>query len=115
MLNNDRKSSAKYCDINLIVDEHEYPAHKCILRDMCPFFEKIVCAETKAFCGDEIVIEGVSEEVLDIILDFIYTGEVTMGNEFAYLFSKAADYLGLEYNLRPNWWNFMQYNWFVKR
>ena len=82
---------------------------------MCPFFEKIVCAETKAFCDDEIVIEGVSEEVLDIILDFIYMGEVTMGNEFANLFSNAADYLGLEYYLRPVWWNFMQYIRLVKR
>ena len=115
MLNKDRKTSAKYCDINLIVDEHEYPAHKCILRDMCPFFEKIVCAETKAFCGDEIVIEGVSEEVFEIILDFIYMGEVIIDNEFVYLFSKAADYLGLEYNLRPVWWNLMQYIRLVKR
>ena len=98
-LNDDRETSAKYCDITLIVDEHKYPAHKCILSEWSPFFEKTFCVEMKRYCSHEIIIEGVSKEVFAIILDFIYIGEVFISDELLYPCLEVADYLGLEYEL----------------
>ena len=58
-----------------------YSPHICILSVMSSFFEKIFGFEMKRYCADEIVVEGVSKEACEIILDFIYTGSVTMNNE----------------------------------
>ena len=102
-LNKDRKTSAKYCDVTLIVDEHKYPAHKCILSVMSPFFAKILCDEMKKHCTDKIVVEGVCQEVFEIILDSIYTGSVTVNNETSYPFAEFVDYLGITYYVRTAW------------
>ena len=98
-LNVDRETSAKDCDITLIVDKHKYPALKYILSEWSPFFEKIFCIEMKRHCSHEIIIEGVSKEVFEIILDFIYIGEVFINDELLFPCLEVADYLGLEYEL----------------
>ena len=94
------RNLAKRCDVTLIVDRHNYPAHKCILRKWSPFFEKIFSVEMKKQCNDEIVIESVSREVFDIILKLIYLGKVTLYNEIIYSVAKTADYLGLNYRIQ---------------
>ena len=99
-LNDDREILAKYCDITVIVDEHKYPAHKRILSEWSPFFEKIFCVEMKSCCSYEIIIEGISKEVFEIILDFIYIGEVFINDELLHPCIEAADYLGLEYEVQ---------------
>ena len=100
-LNSDRKTSAKFCDVTLIVNEHKYLAHKCILRSKSRFFEKIFCVETKKHCTDEIVVKRVSKEAFETVLDFIYTGDVIMSYEITIQFIAAAYYLGISYYLRP--------------
>ena len=70
-LNNDHKSPADLFDIALIVDGRKYTAHKCLLSSTSRFFEKILCVEMKKHSSEEIIIEGISKEVFDIMLDYI--------------------------------------------
>ena len=57
------------------------------------------CFEMKRYCSHEIVVEGISKDVFEIMLDLIYIGEVFINDELLYPCLEAADYLGLEYQL----------------
>ena len=46
-LDYDRKASAKYCNITLIVDEHKYLAHKCMFGLLSLFFDKVFSIELR--------------------------------------------------------------------
>ena len=46
-LDDNRKRSAKYCDITLIADEDKYLPHKCIFGLLSPFFDKMFSIEMK--------------------------------------------------------------------
>ena len=101
-LNNDHKSPADLFDFTLIVDGRKYPAHKCLLSSTSRFFEKILCVEMKKLSSEEIIIEGISKEVFDIMLDFIYKGKAYVNNELLHSFKKVADYLGIRCFLLPH-------------
>ena len=46
-LDYDRKASAKYCDVTLIVDEHKYLARNCIFGLLSPFFDEVFSIELR--------------------------------------------------------------------
>ena len=96
-LDDDRKTSTKYCDITLIVDEHKYPAHKCILGLLSPFFDKMFSIEMKERRDNKAVIKGVCKEVFEAILDLIYTGSITLNMENVFGIIEAAHYMDLPY------------------
>ena len=96
-LNNDRKTSAKYCDITLVIDEHKYPAHKCVLGLLSPFYDKMFSIEMKEKRDNEAVIKGVTREVFEVILDFVYTGNIILTMENVFGIIEAAHYLDLPY------------------
>ena len=96
-LDNDRKTSAKYCDITLVVDNHKYPAHKCVLGLLSPFFDKMFSTEMKEKRTGEAVINGVSKVVFESILDFIYTNCIELNMENVFEVIEAAHYMDLPY------------------
>ena len=96
-LNNDRKSSAKYCDISLVVDDYRYPAHKCVLGLLSPFFDKLFGSKGKTRKNNEVVIRGISKEVFEAILDFIYTGSIALTMENVFEMVEAANQINLPY------------------
>ena len=83
LLDNDRKTSAKYCDVSFIVDGQIYPAHKCILKTVSPSFDVTFSLASKNYSYQETVVEGISKNVFEIILDLIYSGKVEL--EFDYI------------------------------
>ena len=96
-LNNDRKTSAKYCDITLIVNENKYPAHKCIFGLLSPFFDKMFSIEMKERYDNKAVIKGISKEVFEAILDLIYTGSIKLNMKNVFGIIEAAHYMDLPY------------------
>ena len=96
-LDDDRKTSTKYCDVTLIVDEYEYPAHKCIFGLLSPFFNKMFSIEMKERRDNKAVIKGVTKEVFEAILDLIYTGSITLNMENVFGIIEAAHYMDLPY------------------
>ena len=96
-LDSDCKTPVKYCDITLIVDEHKYSVHKCILSVMSPFFDKMFNIEMKEHRNNEAVIKGVSKEVFEAILDLIYTGNITLNMENVFGIIKAAHFMDFQY------------------
>jgi len=120
-LNNDRKTSATYCDFTLIVDGHKYPVHKCIFL-FSPFYDRMFNIEMKERFDNGAVIKGVNnKEVFEVILDFVYTGSITLNMNNVFGIIEAADYMDIWYvkecctsyltnNIKPcNWVNIKAY------
>ena len=96
-MDNDRKAAAKYCDITLMVDDHPFPVHKTVLGVLSTFFDKMFHIDMKEKRENKVEINGVSKEMLEVILDFIYTDEMALSMENVFAVIEAAHLMDLPY------------------
>ena len=85
------------CDVTLVIDDgKEVKAHRHILAQASPFFEKLLSSNMKESREGVIRLEMLTESVLGDILEFVYTGCVQISDEDrAQDLITMADYLVL--------------------
>ena len=90
------------CDVTLVAqDGKEFKAHKYVLSEASPFFEKLLNSDMQESKEGVVRLEMFSEIVMAATLEFIYTGSVQiLTQEMAQGLIVMADYLFLS-NLRP--------------
>ena len=83
------------CDVILVVgDGNRMKAHRAVLVEASPFFEKLLSTDMKEAREGVIHLNMLTESVLADILEFMYTGTVQITNEERALFLiEMADYL----------------------
>lgn len=81
-----------YSDVTLIVGEEKIPAHKIILASKSPVFNKMFLCDMLESHSNEAKVTGIKLEVVNELLRFIYTGEVTKLDELALDIFKAAHF-----------------------
>ena len=70
------------CDITLVAKEgNEFKAHRNVLSAVSPFFVKLFQSEMKEKEEGIIRFEEISASILEDVLEFIYTGNVEIGDE----------------------------------
>ena len=86
------------CDITLVVRDGEFKAHRKVLSEASPFFEKLLNSDMKE-CKEGVVrLEIFTDSVMRSTLAFIYTGNVQILDE-----DEARDLIMLaDYLLQPN-------------
>ncbi|KAL9957018.1 hypothetical protein ACROYT_G038598 [Oculina patagonica] len=86
------------CDVVLIVEDgKEFKAHRQVLSEASPFFEKLLNSDMKESKEGIVRLETFSESVVGNTLEFIYTGNVQILTEDnARDLIVMADYLFLE-------------------
>ena len=86
------------CDVMLIVqDGREFKAHRRVLSEASPFFEKLLNSDMKETQEGVVRLEMFTESVMAATLQFIYTGDVQISAEDnARDIIVVADYLFLE-------------------
>ena len=70
-----------FCDVTLIVDGDEFPAHKCVLASCSDYFHKMFTVEMKEKYDKKIEIKGIKADAFRLMLDWIYTEKILMTNE----------------------------------
>lgn len=75
ILNKQRINNHENCDLLLKVNKKLFPVHKCIIKSFIPFLDKLLTYKTLESDIGIITVNNVSESIMQIILDFIYTGE----------------------------------------
>eukprot|EP00112_Aurelia_sp_Birch-Aquarium-sp1_P019836 Seg4994.2 transcript_id=Seg4994.2/GoldUCD/mRNA.D3Y31 product="Actin-binding protein IPP" protein_id=Seg4994.2/GoldUCD/D3Y31 len=70
------RKSEEFCDVKILVGSRSFPAHRCILSSACSYFRLMFSSGLKESHKSEVEIFGISETIFDIILEFIYTGNV---------------------------------------
>ena len=71
---NEILGSQEMSDVTLACDGYEVGAHKTIISAASPFFRKIIRQSKSP--NPYIYLKGVSQEILDVLLKFVYSGEV---------------------------------------
>ncbi|XP_032371988.1 zinc finger protein 131 isoform X2 [Etheostoma spectabile] len=91
---NEQRQLDQFTDITLIVDGHQFRAHKAVLAACSQFFHKFF----QDFTQEPLVeIEGVSNAAFRQLMEFTYTATlVIVGEEEAYDVWKAAEYLQMQ-------------------
>ena len=86
------------CDVVLVVEDgKEFKAHRKVLSEASPFFEKLLSSDMKESKEGIVRLEMFSESVMAATLEFIYTGHVQILTEDnARDLIVMADYLFLQ-------------------
>ncbi|XP_078703520.1 kelch repeat and BTB domain-containing protein 8-like [Branchiostoma floridae x Branchiostoma belcheri] len=78
---NDMRSSGCLTDVILHVDGTSFPAHRNVLAAGSPYFMAMLSRGLKEAREEEISMYGVGQEAMTLVLDFIYTGKVSLTSE----------------------------------
>ena len=62
-------------DVNLLVEGREFAAHKNVLAASSEYFKAMFCSPISR-SETTIVLEGLTAKAMDLILDFMYKGEI---------------------------------------
>ncbi|KAM6931171.1 zinc finger protein 131 isoform 1-T1 [Xenentodon cancila] len=91
---NEQRQLDQFTDITLIVDGHQFRAHKAVLAACSQFFHKFF----QDFTQEPLVeIEGVSNAAFRQLMEFTYTATLAIaGEDEAYDVWKAAEYLQMQ-------------------
>ncbi|XP_076587595.1 zinc finger protein 131 [Chaetodon auriga] len=91
---NEQRQLDQFTDITLIVDGHQFRAHKAVLAACSQFFHKFF----QDFTQEPLVeIEGVSNTAFRQLMEFTYTATLAVaGQEEAFDVWKAAEYLQMQ-------------------
>jgi len=98
-------------DVTLVVkDGMEFKAHRQVLSESSPFFEKLLSSDMKENKEGVIRLEILNDSQMTEILEFIYTGKVHIStHENAEDLIAVADYLALP-NLKSTAGKFLEKN-----
>lgn len=82
------------CDVTLVADNTEVPAHKVVLSACSPYFYAMFTSfeESKQ---DKITLQGVDITALQLLVDYVYTSEVHVTEENVQVLLPAANLLQL--------------------
>ena len=72
---NNLRAGGLLCDVTLVADNHEIPAHKMILAACSPYFYAMFTGFTERD-RDRVIIYNVEPEALNILVDYVYTSQV---------------------------------------
>eukprot|EP00172_Hildenbrandia_rubra_P003651 Plantae.Rhodophyta-Hildenbrandia_rubra.ctg6092.p1 GENE.Plantae.Rhodophyta-Hildenbrandia_rubra.ctg6092~~Plantae.Rhodophyta-Hildenbrandia_rubra.ctg6092.p1 ORF type:complete len:419 (-),score=55.00 Plantae.Rhodophyta-Hildenbrandia_rubra.ctg6092:32-1288(-) len=93
------RKDLKLCDAALLVEGRVFDAHRAVLAAASPFFSAMFTngmRESKSKPSDRIPVSDVDKKSFELVLDFVYSGEVVFeSKDEALLLLKAADMLQL--------------------
>ncbi|KAI8498061.1 Kelch repeat and BTB [Branchiostoma belcheri] len=78
---NDMRSWGCLTDVIIHVDGTSFPAHRNVLAAASPYFMAMLSRGLKEAREEEISMYGVGQEAIAHVLDFIYTGKVSLTSE----------------------------------
>lgn len=64
------------CDVTLLVENSEFPCHRCVLASCSPYFQAMFTSDLAESRLSKIHIHGIDAPSMKIILDFCYTADV---------------------------------------
>ena len=89
------RRNEKFCDVKVVVKDKEFPAHKAVLAAASPFFLSLLISNMRESKEHliRIELEEATASVMEDILQYVYTGNVSVNEENAHNLVATADYL----------------------
>ena len=89
------RTQQSFCDVTIIVNGAIFPAHKVVLSAATEYFNAMFLSGLYEQTSHEINLQGIDNETFDVLLHFMYTGNVVLSPENAGDVLVAADMLNL--------------------
>lgn len=87
------RRKGELCDATLLVNDTELKAHRVVLASCSQYFESMFIGEFAEPVDEPIVIEEVSDDTLQTMVDFAYTSRIKLTEKNIYSIFEAADLL----------------------
>lgn len=68
------------CDVRLVADSVEVPAHKMVLAACSPYFHAMFTSFEESR-QERIVLQGIDPQALQLLIDYVYSSEVHVTEE----------------------------------
>jgi len=83
------------CDTTLCVNSKKLKAHRVVLAACSQYFESMFVGEFSEPPGEDVIIEEVSEDALETLVEFAYTSNLKLTDKNVHTIVEAADVLQL--------------------
>lgn len=87
---NEQRKTNRFCDITLHVNSKLIRAHRNVLASNSPYFDSIL--QQHVVLREQLVINCSNIDVFNKIIDFMYTGEITIDYDNVEVLLKFADH-----------------------
>ncbi|XP_076094839.1 kelch-like protein 10 [Mytilus galloprovincialis] len=87
----DLRRAGQLCDAVIKVGNHDYPIHRAIMSACSPYFRALFTDSLFHTDRREVVIPGVSAEIMEMIIDYAYTRDVNITADNVEQILPAAD------------------------
>lgn len=84
------------CDVRILVDGHGFLAHRSVLAAGSAYFRGLFTNDMKEKELMECKLDGLPSSIMETLLSYIYTGNVTLTEENTESLVSASDYLIIE-------------------
>ncbi|KAM9314786.1 kelch-like protein 10 [Pholidichthys leucotaenia] len=105
LVSNELRLEGKLCDAVIRVKDIEFKIHKIILVDLSPYFRALLCSASSE--QNVFNIPGISAPIMELILEYAYTGLVSVTVENMQELLLAADQLEVM-DIVQICWNFIE-------
>ncbi|XP_076815316.1 kelch-like protein 12 [Clavelina lepadiformis] len=78
---NSQRSNKKFCDVELVVAEEEFPTHRNVLAASSEYFDAMFSSKMKEQHERKVSIKGITPRAMTLVLDFIYIDIITLTDE----------------------------------
>ncbi|XP_006641983.2 kelch-like protein 21 [Lepisosteus oculatus] len=85
------RAERKFFDVTLRAEGREFPCHRAVLAAASNYFKAMFAGTLRESAMDCVELHEVSAELLGLLLDFCYTGRVTVSQDNVDLLLKTAD------------------------
>jgi hypothetical protein len=95
---NEIRKKEHLCDVVIVTDigNHRFAAHRVILAASSRYFHKLYIGTTLARYSRETMLSGIGEELLEKLLNYIYTSEICINGDNVRAIIHAAFSLGMD-------------------
>ncbi|KAF7228584.1 kelch-like protein 3 isoform X2 [Nothobranchius furzeri] len=94
-LMNDLRSKKLLCDVQLVADSVEVPAHRVVLASCSPYFCAMFTGDMSESKAHQVEIRDVGGQTLRKLVDYIYTAEIEVTEDNVQVLLPAASLLQL--------------------
>ncbi|XP_076820852.1 kelch-like protein 10 [Clavelina lepadiformis] len=94
---NECRHQGNFCDVVIRIQDARFPVHRLVLCACSDYFRSLFLGQWKSTDKQEIEIPGVSPRVMSSLLNFAYTGQVTVTSVNVEELLPAADQFLISY------------------
>ena len=93
---NTQRLSGVLCDVNLMVDGEEFPAHKGVLAANSSFFLTMFTTDMLEKDNTSVSLRIISAGAMESLLEFMYTGQIQIHVDNVFELLEASSFLFVE-------------------